>query len=130
MNEEFAKQYLDDALSSFRAYKKLAENAIAQVSDEEFFIKLDAEANSIALIMKHIAGNLFSRWTDFLTSDGEKPDRNRDMEFVIVPETSKDEVRDYWERGWACLFQALEPLQPEDFERKVFIRGEIGRAHV
>jgi len=124
MNEEFVKQYLDDALSSFRAYKKLAENAIEQVSDEEFFITLDAEANSIALIMKHIAGNLMSRWTDFLTSDGEKPDRNRDREFVIESENNKNALLAYWERGWQTLFSALEPLQPADFEKIVKIRGQ------
>jgi hypothetical protein len=124
MNEEFVKQYLDDALSSFRAYKKLAENAIEQVSDEEFFITLDAEANSIALIMKHIAGNLMSRWTDFLTSDGEKPDRNRDREFVIESGNNKDALLAYWERGWQTLFSALEPLQPADFEKIVKIRGQ------
>lgn len=121
---EITKHYLDDALASFRAYKKLAEKALDQLKDEEYFVTLDAEANSIAVIMKHMAGNMFSRWTDFLTTDGEKPDRNRDLEFVIGPETSKDEVRDYWERGWACLFNALEPLQPDDFDRKVMIRGE------
>ena len=124
MNESLAQHYLEDAIGSFRSYKKLADKALAQLKDEEYFVTLDAEANSIAVIMKHMAGNMFSRWTDFLTTDGEKPDRNRDMEFVIGPETTKDAVRDYWERGWACLFQALEPLQPEDFERKVFIRGE------
>lgn len=124
MKEEFVKQYLDDALSSFRAYKKLAENAIEQVSDEEFFITLDVEANSIALIMKHIAGNLMSRWTDFLTSDGEKPDRNRDMEFVIESENNKGALLAYWERGWQTLFSALEPLQPGDFEKIVKIRGQ------
>jgi Protein of unknown function (DUF1572) len=124
MNEEIAKQYLDDALSSFRAYKKLAENAIEQVNDEEFFITLDAEANSIALIMKHIAGNLMSRWTDFLTADGEKPDRNRDAEFVIEADNGKQALLAYWERGWQTLFSALEPLQPADFERTVRIRGQ------
>ena len=124
MNESLAQHYLEDALGSFRAYKKLAEKALAQLKDDEYFVTIDAEANSIAVIMKHMAGNMFSRWTDFLTTDGEKPDRNRDMEFVIGPETRKDEVRDYWERGWACLFQALDPLQPSDFERKVLIRGE------
>lgn len=124
MNDEFAKQYLDDALSSFRAYKKLAEKAIEQINDEEFFITLDAEANSIALIMKHIAGNLMSRWTDFLTSDGEKPDRNRDMEFVIESNNNKEALLAYWERGWQTLFAALEPLQPADFERTVMIRGQ------
>ncbi len=124
MSESLAQHYLEDALGSFRAYKKLAEKALDQLKDDEYFVTLDAEANSIAVIMKHIAGNMFSRWTNFLTTDGEKPDRNRDGEFVIAPETTRDEVRDYWERGWACLFQALDPLQPEDFARKVFIRGE------
>ena len=124
MNESLAQHYLEDAIGSFRSYKKLADKALAQLKDDEYFVMLDAEANSVAVIMKHMAGNMFSRWTNFLTTDGEKPDRNRDGEFVISPETTRDEVRDYWERGWTCLFQALEPLQPEDFERKVFIRGE------
>ena len=124
MNEPLAQHYLEDAIFSFRTYKKLAEKALDQLKDEEYFVTLDPESNSIAVIMKHIAGNMFSRWTNFLTSDGEKPDRNRDMEFVIGAETTRDDVRDYWEQGWACLFNALEPLQPEDFERKVLIRGE------
>lgn len=124
MSEVVAKQYLDDALSSFRAYKKLAENAIEEVNDEQFFITLDAEANSIALIMKHIAGNLISRWTDFLTTDGEKPDRNRDMEFVIESNNDRKALMAYWERGWQTLFSALEPLHPADFERIVKIRGQ------
>jgi len=124
MNESLAQHYLEDALASFRSYKKLADKALEQLKDDEYFVTLDPESNSVAVIMKHMAGNMFSRWTDFLTTDGEKPDRNRDMEFVIGTETTKDEVGDYWERGWACLFNALEPLQPEDFERKVLIRGE------
>jgi len=123
-DESLAKQYLDDALSSFRAYKKLAEKAIDQLTDDEFFITIDDESNSVAVILKHIAGNMFSRWTDFLTSDGEKPNRNRDMEFVIEANTTRTELLDYWERGWRCLFEALEPLQPEDFARKVLIRGQ------
>jgi len=73
--------------------------------------------------MKHMAGNMFSRWTDFLTTDGEKPDRNRDMEFVIEPGAGKKDVLDYWQRGWQCVFDALEPLRAEDLERKVLIRG-------
>lgn len=124
MNESLAQHYLDDAIASFRAYKKLAEKALDQLKDEEYFVALDAESNSIAVIMKHIAGNMFSRWTDFLTSDGEKPDRNRDMEFVIESQTTKDDVRAYWERGWSCLFNALEPLRPPDFDKTVLIRGE------
>jgi len=123
-SEAIVQNYFEDALSSFRAYKKLAEKAIAQLQDEEFFVTLDDESNSVAVIMKHIAGNMLSRWTDFLTSDGEKPNRNRDMEFVIESQTTKDDVLAYWERGWAAVFAALEPLRPEDFEKKVTIRGE------
>ena len=124
MDEAIAKHYLEDSISSFRAYKKLAERAFEQVSDEEFFRALDEESNSIAVIMKHISGNMLSRWTDFLTTDGEKPDRNRDMEFVITPETTREDLMKQWERGWSCLFRALEPLQPEDLMRKVYIRGK------
>jgi hypothetical protein len=123
-DQSLAQHYLEDAIVSFRAYKKLADKALDQIKDDEYFVTLDAEANSIAVIMKHIAGNMFSRWTDFLTTDGEKPSRNRDSEFVIESQTKKDDVRGYWERGWQCLFAALEPLQPEDFERSVLIRGE------
>ena len=123
-SETIVQNYFADALSSLRSGKKLADKAIAQLKDEEFFVTLDKESNSIAVIMKHMAGNMFSRWTDFLNSDGEKPNRNRDMEFVIEPETTKDDVIDYWERGWKCVFEALEPLHPEDLEKTVKIRGE------
>ena len=123
-SEAIVQNYFEDSILLFRNYKKMADKAIAQVKDEEFFVTLDAEANSVAVIMKHMAGNMFSRWTDFLTSDGEKPDRNRDMEFVIEANTTKEDVVDYWERGWACVFAAIEPLKPEDFEKKVMIRGE------
>lgn len=123
-SEAIVQNYFEDAIGSFKAYKKLADKAIAQMKDEEFFVTLDEEANSVAVIMKHMAGNMFSRWTNFLTSDGEKPDRNRDMEFVIEAQTTKDDVIDYWERGWACVFAAIEPLKPEDFEKTVTIRGE------
>jgi hypothetical protein len=118
-----AKHFIEDALLTFRGYKKLAEKAIEQTSDEEFFLSLDEEANSIAVIIKHISGNMLSRWTDFLTTDGEKPDRNRDLEFVVSAETSRDDLLAQWEKGWSCLFGALEGLQPEDMERKVLIRG-------
>src|ERR671913_53528 len=123
-SEAIVQNYFEDALSSLRSSKKLADKAIAQLADEEFFVTLDEESNSVAVIMKHMAGNMFSRWTDFLTSDGEKPNRNRDMEFVIEPQTTKDDVIDYWERGWKCVFEALEPLRPGDFEKTVKIRGE------
>ncbi len=124
MNDSLGTHYLEDSIASLRAYKKQADKAIAQLKDDEFFVTLDEEANSVAVIMKHMAGNMFSRWTDFLTTDGEKPNRNRDMEFVIQSNTNQDEVVDYWERGWQCVFNALEPLKAEDLERKVMIRGE------
>jgi len=123
-SEAIIQNYLADALSSFRAYKKLADKAIEQTKDDELFVKLDDEANSLAIVMKHMAGNMISRWTDFLNSDGEKPDRNRDMEFVIDEASSKDDLLAYWERGWKCVFDAIEPLKSDDFERKVLIRGQ------
>ena len=124
MNESLATHYLEDSIASLRAYKKMADKAIAQLKDDEFFVTLDEEANSVAIIMKHMAGNMFSRWTDFLTTDGEKPNRHRDLEFVIEPNTDKDEVIAYWEKGWQCVFDALEPLKADDLGRKVLIRGQ------
>lgn len=124
MNDALAKHYLDDSIASLHAYKKLADKALAQLGEDEFFIMLDKEANSVAVIMKHLAGNMLSRWTDFLTTDGEKPNRNRDLEFEIEPKTGKDDVLAYWESGWRCVFAALEPLQAQDLERRVLIRGE------
>ncbi|MBA3246928.1 MAG: DUF1572 family protein [Pyrinomonadaceae bacterium] len=125
MNQEnFTRHYLEDSLKVFRNYKGLAEKAFAQVSDEEFFRALDAEANSIAVIIRHLAGNMRSRWTNFLTTDGEKPDRHRDSEFEMDAETTREEVMQWWEQGWQCTFAALEPLQPADFDRPLTIRGE------
>ena len=123
-NEAIVQNYHEDAVKALRAYKKLTEKAIAQLKDEEFFVTLDEEGNSVAVVMKHMAGNMISRWTDFLTSDGEKPDRNRDMEFVIDAQTAKDDVIAYWERGWQCVLNAIEPLTVDDFEKTVLIRGE------
>src|ERR671932_54463 len=108
MKDSLAKHYLEDALRNFRDYKKLAERAFEQVTDEEFFRALDEEANSLAVIIKHMSGNMLSRWTDFLTTDGEKPDRNRDMEFVVAPETTRGELLERWEAGWRCVFNAVE----------------------
>jgi hypothetical protein len=124
METSLAKHYLEDSILNFRGYKKLAEGAIEQTTDEDFFRSLDEEANSIAVIIKHMVGNMFSRWTDFLTTDGEKPDRNRDMEFVLAPETTRKDLLVRWERGWECVFNAVESLQPEDLMRTVLIRGE------
>ncbi|MBL8181480.1 MAG: DUF1572 family protein [Blastocatellia bacterium] len=123
MDTEFIHNYHSDALLSFRNYKKMAERAIEQVSDEEFFALIDAEANSVALIVKHISGNLRSRWRDFLTTDGEKADRNRDTEFEIIQD-SRESLMEFWETGWQTLFDSLEPLTAEDFSRTVSIRGE------
>lgn len=120
---EIIENYLKDAIESFRSYKKLAERALAQISDEEFFQAIDEESNSLAVIVKHIAGNQRSRWRDFLTSDGEKADRNRDTEFELMTET-RESLMGFWETGWQFLFDALEPLTVADFARTVTIRGE------
>jgi hypothetical protein len=123
-DQSISQHYLEDALRTFREYKKLAEGAFAQISDEDFFRTLDDESNSIAVNMKHMAGNMLSRWTDFLTTDGEKPERNRDIEFVMLPGMTKDEMLAYWEKGWKCTFDAVEPLTPDDLMRTVRIRGQ------
>ena len=121
--DNFLDTYHADALSSFRNAKKLAERAIDQVSDEEFFATIDDEANSIATIVKHIAGNLRSRWSDFLTTDGEKADRNRDTEFELIDDT-RESLMQFWEDGWQILFNAIEPLTHDDFSKTITIRGE------
>jgi hypothetical protein len=118
------RAYLDEALRSLRGHKRLAEGAMAQVTDEEFFRQLDPEANSIAILVKHMAGNMRSRFTDFLTSDGEKPDRHRDQEFLLDAWTTRAEVMRWWEEGWARAFSAIEPLRPEDLTRTVTIRSD------
>jgi hypothetical protein len=123
MCEDIIENYKRDALELFRTYKKLAERAIEQVSDEEFFALIDAEANSIAVIVKHIAGNLVSRWSDFLTTDGEKPTRNRDAEFEVFADT-RESLMAFWERGWTTLFDNIEPLTLNDFSKTITIRGQ------
>lgn len=120
---EFTTSYLKDSIAVFRQYKKLAERAMEQVTDEQLFIAIDAEANSIAIIVKHMVGNMRSRWTDFLTTDGEKPNRNRDSEFAEPPATRAALLAE-WENGWSCVFSALEPLSDEDLGRTITIRGE------
>lgn len=119
----FTTSYLEDSLDLFRYYKNMAERAMAQVSDEQLAAVLDSEMNSIAVIVKHMAGNMRSRWTDFLTSDGEKPDRHRDSEFVEPPAT-REALLALWEEGWQYVFKALEPLSEQDLPRTVTIRGE------
>ncbi len=123
MAHEFSTSYIEDSLSLFRHYKKMGESAMEQLSDQQLFTALDDEMNSIAIIVKHMAGNMRSRWTDFLTSDGEKPNRERDTEFVAPPKTRADLLR-VWNEGWDKVFSALEPLSEADMERKVLIRNE------
>jgi hypothetical protein len=123
MAHQFTTSYLQDSLGVFHYYKKLAERAMAQCPDDALFTSLDAESNSIAIIVKHMSGNMRSRWTDFLTSDGEKPDRNRDTEFEAPPAT-RTELLEMWERGWKLLFDALEPLSDADLARTITIRTE------
>jgi hypothetical protein len=124
MAESLGSHYLADALARFRESKRLAERAIAQVGDEDFFRTLDPESNSIALVVKHVAGNMRSRWTDFLTSDGEKPDRERDTEFETYETDSRESLMQRWEQGWALVFAAVEPLSEADLLATVVIRAE------
>jgi uncharacterized protein DUF1572 len=116
--------YLQESIQQFRRLKELADKAIAQIDPGVVFATLDADSNSIATIMKHMAGNMRSRWTGFFTSDGEKPDRHRDSEFIIERDTTQAALFDGWEAGWRCLFDALAALTAEDLSRTVFIRGE------
>ncbi|MHB1937559.1 MAG: DUF1572 domain-containing protein [Acidobacteriaceae bacterium] len=120
---QFTTSYLEDSIHLLRYYKELADRALAQVTDEQLYGLLDEEANSIAITMKHMAGNMKSRWTDFLVDDGEKPWRNRDAEFEQPPAT-RETLLQLWEEGWTCLFGALEPLTDADLGRTVTIRGE------
>jgi uncharacterized damage-inducible protein DinB len=120
---DIAAEFLSATINAFEANKRLADRAVAQVPDDKLHVSLDANTNSIAVIMKHIAGNLISRWTDFLTTDGEKPWRNRDHEFVDSFK-SRAELLEFWERGWGCLLETLKGLEPEDLAKTVLIRGE------
>jgi uncharacterized damage-inducible protein DinB len=123
MAHKFSTSHIEDSVSLFRYYKKMAEGAIEQVSDEQLFATLDQEMNSIAIIVKHMSGNMRSRWTNFLTSDGEKSDRNRDTEFVEPSATRADLMRT-WNDAWERLFEALTPLSNADLERTITIRSE------
>jgi Protein of unknown function (DUF1572) len=123
MAHEFTTSYIQDSLALFRQYKRLTEAAMAQLDEPQLGVTLDDESNSIAIIVKHMAGNMRSRWTDFLSSDGEKPDRDRDSEFILPPVT-RAELMKMWEQGWECLFHALTPLADGDLSRTVTIRGE------
>ncbi len=121
---DLAHHYLDEARRQLRGHKRLAEGALAQLKDEELFVAIDGEANSIAIIIKHLAGNMRSRFRDFLTTDGEKADRQRDQEFELTSSTTRQEVMRWWEEAWAVVFSAIEALTPDDVLRTVTIRGE------
>jgi uncharacterized protein DUF1572 len=120
---QFTTSYVQDSRDLFRHYKRLADGAMAQLSDEQLFAALDPEMNSVAIIVKHMSGNMRSRWSDFLTSDGEKPTRNRDLEFCDPPE-SQAALMACWEDGWSVLLSAMEGLTDADLGRTVLIRGE------
>jgi len=119
-----AENYLSDSIKLFANYKKLAERAMEQVDDKAFFFEPDEISNSIAVIVKHMAGNMRSRWRDFLTSDGEKPDRDRDDEFILTEKDTRENLMAEWENGWQYLFDALKPLTPSDAGKIVLIRDE------
>lgn len=121
---DLASHYLDEIRRQMRGYKRLAESAFAQIDDRQFFVTLDPESNSVAILIKHMAGNMRSRFTDLLTSDGEKPDRHRDTEFEISPATTRDDLIKTWEAGWARVFDTIQSLTPDDLLRPAPIRGE------
>ena len=121
---DLASHYLDEIKRQLRGHKRMAEAAMAQLEDKDFFATIDPESNSIGMLIKHMAGNARSRFTDFLTSDGEKPERYRDREFEISTTTARAEVMHWWEEGWAIVFSTLEELEPEDLLRTVTIRQE------
>jgi Protein of unknown function (DUF1572) len=122
--DSIASHLLDEIRRQMRGHKRLTEGALAQLRDDDFFATLDPESNSVAILIKHIAGNMHSRFTDFLTSDGEKPTRHRDQEFEIATNTSRDDLMRWWEEGWAVVFSTLDSLQPDDLMRTVHIRQE------
>jgi hypothetical protein len=124
MTSDLALHYLEDSRLQFHRHKVLAEAAMTQLTDADFTVALDPEANSIAILVKHMAGNMCSRFTDFLTTDGEKPNRFRDQEFESTAASTKAEVLKLWEEGWNCLFAAIDGLKAEDVTRTVTIRSE------
>ncbi len=119
-----AETWIHASIETIDSYRRMVDGAVQQLTDEEFFGRKVEGINSVAVILRHLGGNLLSRWTDFLTTDGEKPDRNRDMEFVIEPKTGKEDVLAYWEKGWQRVFDTLESLSGADLGKKVTIRGE------
>jgi len=124
MNMDISAHYLDEVGRQMRGHKRMGEGAMAQLRDADFFVTLDPESNSVAILVKHLAGNMRSRFSDFLTTDGEKPDRFRDTEFELTPATTRAEVMNWWDEGWECVFETIDALKPEDVMRTVTIRAE------
>jgi len=122
--EAIATHFLEEIRRQMRGYKRQAEGAFAQLGDEDFFVTLDPESNSVAILIRHITGNMRSRFTDFLTSDGEKPDRHRDREFEMADKPSREALMQAWEQGWSVVFHALDSLQPQHAMETVYIRQE------
>jgi hypothetical protein len=120
---DFAGEYLQEALLTFKSMKQLADQTMAQLDDPHYYVTLDPQSNSLEILIKHMHGNMISRWKDFLTTDGEKPTRNRDGEFEASHYT-REELINLWEAGWAMLFAALQSLTPENLLQTIYIRGE------
>ncbi|HEX8211423.1 MAG TPA: DUF1572 family protein [Longimicrobium sp.] len=124
MEDAIRTEYLRDSAETLRKYESLADRSLARVTDAQFFATIDTESNSLAVVVKHMAGNLLSRWTDLLTADGEKPGRDRDSEFVIAPTETRESLMARWGAGWATAFLSLGSLTPADLDRTIQIRGE------
>src|SRR5262245_52014539 len=119
-----AAHYIDEARRQFRGHQRLGEGALAQLTEDQLFVTLDPESNSVAVVIKHLTGNMRSRFTDFLSNHSGKPDRQRDQEFELTTNPKRADIIQWWEQGWACVFAALDSLTPEDVMRTVYIRNE------
>lgn len=124
MKKNLSKHFIENSIYEFRKTKELGDRAFSQIKDVDFFWSPDEESNSIAIIVRHLSGNMLSRWTDFLTTDGEKSNRNRDEEFERIFYTDKDDIISRWESGWSCVFKALNSLNEDDLMKEVTIRNE------
>ncbi|MBO6516533.1 MAG: DUF1572 family protein [Bacteroidia bacterium] len=123
MNNTYIENYISSVTRQFTYYKSLGDKAMEQLTDEQLFKTVNEESNSVAIVAKHMAGNMLSRWTDFWTTDGEKEWRNRDLEFELDDFSTRSQVVDYWDKGWACLFEAIESISEENFDQLVYIRN-------
>ena len=124
MDQHIGQHYLTDLVRQLEKLRRLAEDAVRQVKDDQFFLAPDPESNSIALLLKHVAGNMRSRWRDFLTTDGEKPDRHRDREFELEATDTRAALMERWDEGWGCALNTIRSLRPGDLQKTVRVRGE------